>query len=169
MAANISSAPKPEGAELPMAHISPAADSSKHEYYREPSAERKSYFKWWVIVLIVLAAPVGLPLLVSLLAIPFSIIISFLAIIVSIAIAGIGSIIAGAVSLVAVPLVVFTDIASAVFICGLGLMAIGFGICLLILNTKLTNAMYLVIKFLWRKLFRRKAVAAPAPYAGGAQ
>ena len=120
------------------------------------TSEKKPFFRWWVIVLIVLAIPVGLPILISLLAVPFSIIITLALIIISFAVAGIFSIIAGAVSLIAVPIIVFSDVASAVFVGGLGLVSMGIGIILLIVNIKLVNVLYRGLKFLWRKIFKRK-------------
>ena len=120
------------------------------------TSEKKPFFRWWVIVLIVLAIPVGLPVLISLLAIPLSLIAALASIVISLAVAGLVSIVAGIASIIAVPFIISSNFASAVFVGGLGLMSLGIGIIFLIVNTKLVDALYRGLKFLWKKIFKRK-------------
>ena len=138
---------------------SPKDDSTRFTTYSPPFAEKKPFFlRWWVIVLIILAIPVGLPIVISLLAVPFALIVALASIVISFAVAGLVSIVAGIASLFAVPIIVFSDFRSAVFVGGMGLMSIGIGIIFLIINTKLVDILYRGLKFLWRKLFKRKDI-----------
>ena len=113
--------------------------------------EKPTIFRWWVIVLIILAAP----MLLAFLSIPFSIIMAIGGFVFGLGLAGVSLIAAGIASLISVPLVIFASFGSGVLIGGLGLMSIGFGILFLIATTKLVKFIFGGSKFLWRKISGR--------------
>ena len=128
--------------------VNPASEAA-------PCQKTSSSPRWWVVVLAVLAIPVGLPILVSLAAAVFSIIVAIVSIVFSFAVAGLSLIVAGIASIFFVPFVVFAELGSAVLIGGMGLVSIGLGIVFLLASIKLTKALIGLAKFVSRKLFRR--------------
>ena len=135
------------------AHNAPPGDSAGFTPYSPPPAEKAPSFpKWWIIVLIILAAP----MLLALLSIPFSIIMAIASFIFALAVTGVSLIGAGIASLISVPFVMATEFGSAVFIGGMGLMSIGFGIIFLIVNIKLVKVLFKGLKFVRRRLLKRE-------------
>ena len=113
------------------------------------SEKKPSFPRWVIVMLIILAIPVGLPLMISLLVVPISLVFSF-------AVAGFAAIVAGIASLISVPFVVFSDFGSGVFIFGTGLMSIGFGIILILVNYNLVKFLFRGVKYIWNKLINRE-------------
>ena len=142
-----------EAVSAPTNQSTTAYDSVKFAPYTPPRTEEKSFsFRWWMIVLIILAAP----MILALLSVPFSIIIAIASFIFGIAAAGVSLIGAGLAALVTVPFVVFTDLPSAALAGGAGLMSIGFGILFLYATIELVKLLVKGLKFVWRKLFNRR-------------
>ena len=132
---------------------SPTDSSASFTPYSPPPAERKlSFPRWWVIVLIILAAP----MIIALLSVPFSIMMAIASFVFALAVTGVALIGAGIASLISIPLVITANFGSAVFIGGMGLMNIGFGIIFLVVNIKLVKFLLKGLKFVWRKLFKRE-------------
>ena len=132
------------------AHNAPPGDSVSFTPYSPPPAERTSSFpRWWVIVLIILAAP----MLLALLSIPFSIIMAIGSFIIALAVTGVSLIGAGIAGLISVPFIITTEFGSAVFVGGMGLVSIGFGIIVLLVNIKLVKILFIGLKFVWSKLY----------------
>ena len=116
------------------------------------TAEKPPFLRWWVIVLIILAAP----MIITLLSVPFSIIMAVLGLVFGIAVAGISLVGAGVASLISVPFIITTSVGSAVLAGGIGLMSLGFGILFLIATTQLIRVVFSGLRFLWKRLARRE-------------
>ena len=116
------------------------------------SEKESSFPRWWVIVLLILAAP----MLLALLSVPFSIIIAIASFVFAFAVTGVSLIGAGIASLISVPFVITSGINQAVLAGGTGLMSIGFGIIILYATIKLAQAIFKGLSFIWRRLFSRK-------------
>ena len=113
-----------------------------------------SKFRWWVIVLIILAAP----MILALLSVPLSIVMAIVVFVFGIAAAAISLIGAGIAGLVSVPFIITTSVGSAVLTGGIGLMSLGFGILLFIATVQIVKLIIGGIKFLWSRLVRREHV-----------
>ena len=139
------------------ANNAPDGGASPMAAYSLPASDKTSSpFRWWIIALVILAAPIGLPILLALLSVPFSIIMALASIVFSLAMAGVAFIAAGAISVFSVPFIIFTEPGSAVFIGGIGLVGIGLGIIILIANIKLAKMLFGGLKFVGGKIFKKK-------------
>ena len=132
---------------------SPADAPASFTSYSPPPVEKKpSHLHWWVIVLLVLAAP----MLLALLSVPFSIVMAIASFIFGFAVAGVSLIGAGIASIISVPFAIFTGIGNAVLAFGVGLVSIGFGIIFLLVTINLVKVIFKGIRFVWGRLFKRE-------------
>ena len=143
---------------------SPADGTASFTPYSPPPVEKSSSFpRWWIIVLLVLAAP----MLLALLSVPFSIIMAIASFIFGFAVAGVSLIGAGIASIISVPFVIFSGVGNAVLAFGVGLMSIGFGIIFLLVTITLVKAIFKGLRFVWGRLTNREG-RREYSYDGGA-
>ena len=132
---------------------SPANSSANYTPYSPPPiAKTSSHLRWWVIVLLILAAP----MLLALLSVPFSIVMAIASFVFAFAVTGVSLIGAGFASLISVPFIIGTGIGQAVLTGGVGLMSIGFGIIFLLVTIALVKAIFKGLRFVWERLFKRE-------------
>lgn len=94
----------------------------------ETAAEKGSFPKWAIVLLVIFAIPVGLPLAVSLAAAVLSIALGAASALLAFFISGAAMIVSGGAMTLAMPFVAFTSVGSAVLIGGAGLFSVGLGI-----------------------------------------
>ncbi|MDR2715995.1 MAG: DUF1700 domain-containing protein [Coriobacteriaceae bacterium] len=99
--------------------------------YAQPM-EKSDFKVVWTVILAILAIPVGLPVAAALLAVIVAVLVSLVAVLVSFAGIAVSFFASGAFAGVAGLFLLFTDFAVGVFYVGVGLIALGISILLVI-------------------------------------
>ena len=100
----------------------------------------------WIIILAILAVPVGIPLALGLGAGLIGLIIGLGAAAVAVVVAAGTAILAGIIAIVTFPIAIFTDFGTAMANAGGGMVAIGIGILLVMCMVSLLKAVFGLVK-----------------------
>jgi len=108
-----------------------------------------------VIIAAIFAVPIGLPIAIGLAATAFGLFIGLVAIIFSFGLAGAVSILAGILSLITTPFVMFQDGGLALMNAGMGLAGIGIGILFLYGAWVAASGFAWISRFVGKKIMKR--------------
>ena len=117
---------------------------------------RPSFTKPLIILLIILAATIGLPIVLSLLSILFTLVVLAASLVFAFFVTGLSFVGGGLLGLATMPFAAFDGISNAMLVGGTSLIGIGLGIIILVLNAKLAGLMYGACRFVWKKLTGRR-------------
>ena len=87
-----------------------------------------SFKTGWHVLLVIFAAPIGLPLIIAFAATALALLISLTAVLFALFVSGVALIVAGGVSLLSVIFVMMTDVGFGIQLAGMGLVMLGLGI-----------------------------------------
>ena len=123
----------------------------------KPIAEprRKNSNKIWIIVLALLALPVGLPLIIGLGAGLIGLVAGLAAFVIAFFVSGLTFFVGGAVSLLATPFVIVQDLSFGLITGGMGLLFIGGSIIFIKVVFWVINAVCAAARAVGRRIFRR--------------
>ena len=125
-----------------------------HQSVTAAPPEKKSN-KTWIIILAVLAVPVGLPLIIGLGAGLIGLAAGLAAVVVAFFTSGLFFFVGGAVSLLATPFVIVHDLGFGLITGGMGLLFIGGSIIFIKLVFWAVNAVCAATRAVGRRIFRR--------------
>ena len=137
-------------------------NNSNHQIHQtEPhqtfaaTPEKKKSNKTWIIILAVLALPVGIPLLLAFGGVLLGLVVAFASIVIAFFVSGLTFFVGGAVSLLATPLVIVHDLGFGLITGGMGLLLIGGSIIFIKLVFWAVSALCAFAGAVSRRVFRR--------------
>jgi uncharacterized membrane protein len=116
----------------------------------------------WVIILALFALPVGLPVLLTLVMVPFTLFVSLGAVLIAFVAVGFAVFVAGGISLLVTPFTLFADISFGLLTGGIGLVFLGIGILLARLVPVIMDGFGAVARLVARKIRRFQHGRVPA-------
>ena len=119
------------------------------------SRPRRRLSTVWIIVLAILAIPVGVPLILGLGGGLIGLVVGLGSAAIAVVIAAVSAVVAGIVAVVTFPIALLTDFGSAMLSAGNGLISIGVGILMLMGMFWLFRHLVRLVKSLIKKLSRR--------------
>ena len=137
-------------------------DKTRYVPYSPTPPEKPHFPRVWIIILAVFAIPIGLPILMALLSIPFSIFIGAVTVFIALFFAGAALILSGIAGIASVPMLLFSDFGSGVFTGGMGLISIGIGILIVVMISRLFSVFFNFLALCMKRLarlFRKKRTA----------